>query len=115
MCSLPHGAPNDEIEIGQARRFDSHPIHSLCYHSSISSAEELRQCITDSTEGQEQPEEDTIGMTTFHMVCYFVEPRHDLFLVLLEKHPRCVLGRKDVNGKRAMDYLITIWTRETSN
>ncbi|CAJ1943766.1 unnamed protein product [Cylindrotheca closterium] len=54
-------------------------------------------------------------MTPFHILCSCAEPRRDLLQALLQKYPSHVLGWKDTNGKRAMDYLAINWTPETAS
>ncbi|CAJ1950518.1 unnamed protein product [Cylindrotheca closterium] len=116
-CTTLHkccGPTIDELVQDLIHRFDGHPFHRLCYHSSTTTVDELRDTPLENDDDDDAPAVDKFGMTPFHILCSSVDPRQDLFLVLLDKFPHySVLGLKDANGKRAMDYLVANWTLET--
>ncbi|KAL3940566.1 MAG: hypothetical protein SGBAC_004922 [Bacillariaceae sp.] len=101
------------IATGLVNRFLLYPIHKLCYHSVTTRAVDFLLAVN-----QQNPSEmlatDTFSMTPFHVLCSSVEPRQDLFEILLEKYPCQMLRWKDENGKEAMDYLIANWTPKTA-
>mmetsp|Transcript_44388 Transcript_44388/g.106945 ORF Transcript_44388/g.106945 Transcript_44388/m.106945 type:complete len:496 (-) Transcript_44388:551-2038(-) len=104
------------ICLGLSTRFHGHSIHKMCYHSSTTAVEDLIQVLMDQGEGQLLTV-DAFDMTAFHLLCSSVEPRKDLLQALLvsKNFPPHVLGYKDANGKRAMDYLVANWTLETAS
>jgi len=88
----------------------------MCYYSSSSTTatvDDLRRCIHN----QERDEllcVDEFHMTPLHVLCSLVEPRHDLFDVLLANYPSLILNWKDANDKRFTDYLLANSTSHTS-
>ncbi|CAJ1945968.1 unnamed protein product [Cylindrotheca closterium] len=103
------GGGEDDIVAALISRFDNHPVHKLCYYPSTT-AQELQQCIEENEESLK----DGFEMTPFHVLLSTIWPSQDLLRVLLDKFPCHLLGWKDANDKRPLDYLLTNWTTETS-
>jgi len=103
-----------EICLGLCTRYHGYPIHKMCYHSSTTTVEDLIQAIVDQREGRLLTV-DAFDMTPFHVLCSSVEPRKALLQVLVTYYPPHVLGYRDANGKRAMEYLVANWTLQTAS
>eukprot|EP00526_Cylindrotheca_closterium_P014623 CAMPEP_0113641458 /NCGR_PEP_ID=MMETSP0017_2-20120614/21763_1 /TAXON_ID=2856 /ORGANISM="Cylindrotheca closterium" /LENGTH=277 /DNA_ID=CAMNT_0000552799 /DNA_START=527 /DNA_END=1360 /DNA_ORIENTATION=- /assembly_acc=CAM_ASM_000147 len=96
------------IVAGLVGRFDGFPVHMLCYFQTSTTDEELRLCI-ENHEVVEESLVDTFGMTPHHVLFSAAETCRELLQVLFDKFPHYVLGWKDVNGKLAMEYLVSNW------
>lgn len=103
-----YGKDSARLVAGLITRFDDFPVHRPCYDHSTITDEQLQQCI------EEQETDlllvDEFGMTPFHVLFSTIGPCAELLQVLLNTFPYFVLGWKDVNGKRPMDYLVKNWT-----
>ena len=108
------GRGGHSVVAGLVAPFDGFPVHRLCYNHSSITAQEFRQCIA-RTKDLGPPLVDEFGMAPFHVLFSTAEPRQDLLEVLVEKYPYHIgiLERKDANGKRPLDCLLSNWT-ETS-
>eukprot|EP00526_Cylindrotheca_closterium_P009834 CAMPEP_0113637152 /NCGR_PEP_ID=MMETSP0017_2-20120614/19438_1 /TAXON_ID=2856 /ORGANISM="Cylindrotheca closterium" /LENGTH=418 /DNA_ID=CAMNT_0000548149 /DNA_START=20 /DNA_END=1273 /DNA_ORIENTATION=+ /assembly_acc=CAM_ASM_000147 len=105
------GAGVNSVVAGLVGRFENFPVHKFCYGHSSTTAQELQRCIEDQEETEESLV-DEFGMTPFHILFSSAEPSGELLQVLLDEFLYSVLGLKDANGKLAMDYLVTNWTRD---
>ncbi|CAJ1945989.1 unnamed protein product [Cylindrotheca closterium] len=105
------GEAAESTVAGLVHRFDSSPVHKICYDHSATTAQELRQCIEDQDETESLMYDD-FGMTPFHVLFSTPEPSEELLQVLLDKFPYYDLGWEDANDNVAMDYLVANWTRE---
>ncbi|CAJ1948583.1 unnamed protein product [Cylindrotheca closterium] len=118
-CTLLHGrfgGESDGIVDGLVHRFDTFPVHRICYDNSSVTTQELGECIQRTKDNNKAPFVDEFGMTPFHVLFSTISPREDLLEGLLEKyvdHDTGILDSKDANGKQPLDYLVTNWT-ETS-
>lgn len=101
------------IATGLVNRFLLYPIHKLCYHSGTTRAVDFLSAVNHQNHA-DMLATDIFSMTPFHVLCSSVEPRQDLFEILLEKYPYQMLRWKDDNDKEAMDYLIANWTPKTA-
>ncbi|KAL3931203.1 MAG: hypothetical protein SGBAC_011415 [Bacillariaceae sp.] len=129
QCRIPHCFPrtrNDKIFQGcealekqygsmmtkhnLMHRFENLPIHKKCYQaSSVTTADELAREIESSKQMFQENTNDLLvdpfDMTPFHVLLSAASCRIDLLQVLLDSYPPAALGWKDVNGKRAFEYL----------
>ncbi|CAJ1936607.1 unnamed protein product [Cylindrotheca closterium] len=120
---------SSQQSVGQlvTTRFDDYPIHRLCYYSSVTKADDLhrqlglspycQESIGTTLEELRQGDKcqqfvvDTFEMTPFHILLSSSTKRKDLLIALLDAYPAHVLGRQDIRGNRAMDYLnCKLWT-----
>ncbi|CAJ1948305.1 unnamed protein product [Cylindrotheca closterium] len=109
------GKGSESIVAGLVHRFDNFPVHKMCYDHSSITAQELCECV-QSTMGNVLPLVDGFGMTPFHLLFSTPEPSEDLLKVLLDHDPyHAILDRKDANGKRPLDYLMSNWTEITAS
>ncbi|CAJ1949035.1 unnamed protein product [Cylindrotheca closterium] len=123
-CENLHEIYGEEDEIAKATvdRFAQHPIHEKCYHASVTTTNELQEAITLRCNGDGHVQkddyfEDAFGMTPFHLLLSSPTRRMDLLQVLLlDNFPTYILGRKDVFGMRATDYLLgSYWSEDTKS
>lgn len=102
-----YGKDSSGIVAALSARFEDLPIHRMCYCHSTTTAQELRQVVSDRQD-MEFPlvDNDTFGMNPFHILFSTAEPSMELLDVLLESFSFQLLKEKDANGKRPLNYLI---------
>ena len=98
---------------GLIRRFEGFAVHKMCYDHAAVSVPALRRCIANQQVDISLVDE--FGMTPFHILFSTIEPRVELLEVLLESLPNRLLGFKDANERRPVDYLIRNWTAGTKS
>lgn len=85
-------------------RFESLPIHKLCYHAPTASKRELARLLKKSS-ALEKGQMDHFGMTPFHVVATAGKLRKGLLRLLLVNCPLKILAQEDGNGWTMMEYL----------
>lgn len=83
-------------------RFAHLPIHRLCYHSSVTTVDEVRRALDTCIDLESTEWKDYLNMTPFHIVATAVTPRVDILECLLRsyKYPFAILAQED----RSHDY-----------
>ncbi|CAJ1949963.1 unnamed protein product [Cylindrotheca closterium] len=82
-------------------RFESHPIHAACYHSSMS---ELSTLLIRKSDYELV---DCYGMTPLHIAVTTAKLEKDILCCLLDSFVYEDVCRRDDNGRTMMDYLLT--------
>eukprot|EP00526_Cylindrotheca_closterium_P005034 CAMPEP_0113639266 /NCGR_PEP_ID=MMETSP0017_2-20120614/20594_1 /TAXON_ID=2856 /ORGANISM="Cylindrotheca closterium" /LENGTH=631 /DNA_ID=CAMNT_0000550461 /DNA_START=36 /DNA_END=1928 /DNA_ORIENTATION=- /assembly_acc=CAM_ASM_000147 len=96
---------SEDLEPVLRGRYDSLPIHQLCYHSSTSRVVDLVSRMRESNT-DDKNSKDVYEMTPFHILATSAKLRTDLLEVLLDEYPVDTLAKRDVNGYTMMDYLL---------
>eukprot|EP00980_Cylindrotheca_fusiformis_P028601 scaffold22615_cov97-Cylindrotheca_fusiformis.AAC.7 len=98
-------------------RFDSCPVHKLCYYQSYYDEVEqrLKEILNDSSISSSCQQVDGFGMTPFHILALSQTPNLFLFKAILKHYtttmqehttaPPDLIGMKDAFGKTPLDYL----------
>jgi len=89
------------------RRFDRLPVHKVCYHSSVSTSDELMQVLDASnSDARDDNLEDAFGMTPFHIMATASRLREDILELLLNRYRSEILYQQDEQEKTMMEYLL---------
>ena len=100
----------ESIFEGLLDRYDSLPVHRMCYDHSEVTTQELRQYIVGQEDESVNWVVEKFGISPLHVFFSTSEPSGELLDVLLESLPKQVLHYKDVNNKNPLDYLMANWT-----
>jgi len=88
-------------------RFAGLPIHTLCYHASVTRVDHLKQALDACNDlGSTRGGKDYLDMTPFHVFATSAIPRVDILECLLSKFPVGILTEEDIHGCTMMDYLL---------
>jgi hypothetical protein len=106
----------DDLVIKLQHRFDSLPVHRLCYYQSyyplMETIQNLRKSI--DTDPSAVRKVDYFGMTPFHILALSQTPNLSLFQALLKVYKVDIICTRDKFGSTPMDYLCLNHTPDAS-
>eukprot|EP00980_Cylindrotheca_fusiformis_P028600 scaffold22615_cov97-Cylindrotheca_fusiformis.AAC.6 len=115
QLEFQHVATNINILVTKLQhRFDSCPIHKLCYYQSYYFHNDIEQQWNEEIQKDVSYQQvDAFGMTPFHILALSQTPNIVLFKAIwkhytttMQEHaPPDLIGRKDAFGKTPLDYL----------
>jgi hypothetical protein len=105
---LRHVASNfNDLVIILQHRFDTLPVHRLCYYPSYypltETMENLRKSIDEDPSAGTKV--DSFGMTPFHILALSQKPNLSLFQALLKVYKMDIIRTRDKFGSTPIDYL----------
>lgn len=95
-------------------RFDSLPIHRICYYQAHYPPATTRRLLSAASEGLFAQQVDKLGMTPFHILALSTDPDVSLFSTLMDRFPIGYACRKDIWGFTPLDYLEWNYTTQAS-
>lgn len=97
-------------------RFDSLPIHKICYYQAHYPSATTCRLLNAASEGDRTlaQQVDKLGMTPFHILALSTNPDVSLFSTLLDQYPIRFACCKDTWGFTPLDYLEWNYTTKAS-
>jgi hypothetical protein len=97
----------DDLVIKLQHRFDTLPVHRLCYYQSYYQLTETMEKLQKSIDADPSAlrKVDYFGMTPFHILALSQTPNLSLFQALLKIYKVDIIRTRDKFGSTPMDYL----------